>query len=548
MAEAVKKELEVQEDVRLYMMLQDSILFFVERMWGLVPQPCLPEYKDKLREIVALSGEQWEKRKSEIRPEWFGRWNEGRNNWDWYHFEKGKHITWQQYVILLSMEKAQHRLALRKISVASGHGIGKSAVLSWIILWFLFCFHNAQVPCTAPTSDQMHDVLWKELDIWIHRMPPGVAELYDHQRGYIRIKESPKTWYARAKTAAKENSEALAGVHSDFVLLCVDEASGVHEQIFNVAQSALTSENVFLVMIGNPTRIVGYFYDSHHKLKASFQTATFSSIDSPIVDADYEREQAMKHGRESDEYGFRVLGKFPRESAMDDQGWVRLFGEDVKFIEAKEEQGDKEFVGRRLLGHDPAGAGKNEAVWYGRDNHRARLLGSMDTSNEKEQASRTLTLMDKYKIHPRDTVLDNFGAGANIALQVSAMTRGKKIIRAINVGDKPRLDRDKEIFINIRAMLYWRAKQWLRSGGEIVFDPILKNELSYIMYRRTESGKIQIMSKKDMAKMGYPSPNRADALSLTFLEDITSKVSREAEASAIEDEVEKEMFDKFGVI
>src|SRR6266481_7271936 len=108
------------EDKKLYKAFQQSPILFIEKTWGLVPQ---------------------------------------RDN---SKFVKGKHITWQQHDILLAVEAAIQGKALKRISIASGHGIGKTTALAWLILWYLFCFKDAQVPCTAPTSDQIHDVLWKE--------------------------------------------------------------------------------------------------------------------------------------------------------------------------------------------------------------------------------------------------------------------------------------------------------------------------------------------------------------------------------------------------
>jgi hypothetical protein len=156
-------------------------------------------------------------------------------------------------------------------------------------------------------------------------MPKPVREKYEWTNGYIRITESPETWFARAKTARKENPEALAGVHGDFVMYIVDEASGVPEEIFNTAEGALTGDNVLVILISNPTRLIGYFYDSHHKDKESWQTLGFSSIDSPLVDKEYVSRIISKHGEDSDEYKIRVLGEFPREDTMDDKGYIAYF-------------------------------------------------------------------------------------------------------------------------------------------------------------------------------------------------------------------------------
>ena len=162
-------------------------------------------------------------------------------------FVKGKNITWQQDDILEAIEKAVNNKALKRIAVKSGHGIGKSTTLAWIILWFLFTHPDAQIPCTAPTENQMYDVLWKEISKWLKLMPQEIQEMYEWSNTYIRIRERPETWFARAKTARKEAPEALAGVHGDWVLFVIDEASGVPEEIFNTAEGALTNKDILVI-------------------------------------------------------------------------------------------------------------------------------------------------------------------------------------------------------------------------------------------------------------------------------------------------------------
>lgn len=454
------------EDIELYRAFQNSPLLFVEKMWGLIPQK-----RDE-------------------------------------PFVRGKHLTWQQAEIFAAVERAIRGEAVKRISIRSGHGIGKTSALAMLILWFLFCFKDAQVPCTAPTSDQIHDVLWKELANWLYRMPKAIADLYEWQTGYIRIRERPETWFARAKTARKEAPEALAGVHGDFVFMVVDEASGVPEEIFNTAQGALTNANILVLLISNPTRLIGYFYDSHKKDKRNWQTLHFSSEDSPIVDREFVLRIIEKHGRDSDEYRIRVLGDFPKADALDDKGYVPLLVEgDLRTTPVFA------LNGWRRLGVDPAGEGDDETVWIIRDSFRAKVVGREKVSTAKTIAQKTLTLITEYSVKDVDVTVDNFGEGANVAQEIAVATEGKVNVRAVNVGDPPS---EPERFLNLRAQAFWRMRKWLRSGGELVSDRGWE-ELLTIRYRAELNGKLRIMSKKDMRDEGYRSPNHADALMLTFV-------------------------------
>jgi len=230
------------------------------------------------------------------------------------HFEpfaKGKHLTWQQWLFFRAVEWGIAGKAPRKISVASGHGTGKSSELALFVLWFLFCHKDAQLSATAPTAQQMFDILWKEVSLWHQRMPAWMKDIFEVQGAYVRVKEREKTWFARAATARKENPEALAGVHGENVALVGDEASGIHEAIFETSQGALTSKNIFFILISNPTRLSGFFFNTHHKLKHSWQTLQFDSEESPIVDPSFVQGIIDTYGKDSSAYLIRVKGRFP---------------------------------------------------------------------------------------------------------------------------------------------------------------------------------------------------------------------------------------------
>lgn len=434
-------------------------------------------------------------------------------------FTKGKQYTWQQELILDAVEKAIKDEAPRRISVRSGHGIGKTATFSWLILWFLFCFKESQIPCTAPTSEQMNDALWKEVAKWLMRMPEGIKSKFEVTNTHIRVTERPATWFARAKTARKESPEALAGIHGDYVMLVIDEASGVPEEIFNTAEGALTEPNILVIMISNPTRTVGYFYDSHHKDQKNWQTLHFSSLDSPLVDYGYVNRIIEKHGEDSDEFRIRVLGEFPKLDALDDKGYIPLLmEEDLRLTPSGE------FVGEKLMGIDPSGEGDDKTVWVVRDNFKAKVVAQEQISSEKSIAEKTLTLMDYYNIRPENVFIDNFGSGANVAKEL-ALSRQQFRVNSMNVGEKAR---DEEFYINLRAESFDRMRKWLRQGGELVNHKGW-DELLSIRFRRELSGKMKIMGKREMKNEGVKSPNVADALMLTFTRNYIVRERAKAE-------------------
>lgn len=464
-----------------------SPLYFIEKMWGLVPQPVKLEKKLMLEvappEIV--------------KAEWFEP------------FEHGKHLTWQQYLILRAVESANRGEGAKRISVAAGHGIGKSMIMALLVLWYLFRYPDSQIPCTAPTSDQIHDVLWKEIKKWLDKMPQKVSQLYEHTDGYVRMKESPKTWFARAKTAKKEQPEALAGIHADYVLCLVDEASGVPEEVFNTAEGMLTNKNVLLLMISNPTRLIGYFYDSHHKDKSNWQVLQFSSTDSPIVEQDYSARIAQKHGADSDEYRVRVLGKFPKEDMVDNKGYVPLLTPSMVHTAPE----DYPFAPISRLGVDPSGEGSDETVAVIRDNFCARILFKEKTSTPLTIAQKVATVSAEFKLNGQNITIDNFGEGANVAVELA---KQRIFVNPVNVGIPAD---DDTRFINKRAEASWRLREWLVKGGQLIGNGW--DDLFTVRYRAELNGKLKIMGKEEMRREGIASPNVFDALMLTFVDEVT---------------------------
>lgn len=568
-----------------------SIRGFIFDMWKLVPQPPKPEYRDEFERLCKTSGKEWEEAKKTITGFWFGDPVDPSHTggeWEWYDFQKGKHYTWQQNLILIGIEKAVAGQASHLLSTVSGHGIGKSATCSWFVLWFLYCFYQSQVAVTAPTSHQMHDVLWKEMSIWINKMPEEHGKLYDWTSEYVKMNYAPDSWFARARTSSKENTEAMAGVHSDEgVAVVADEASGIAQQVFDTAEGALTGQNVFIFLISNGTQPIGYFFETHHRDKADWQNFSFNGEQSPIVDRKFIALKA-KHGIKSEEYKIRVKGGFPGTAGMDDSGYLQLIPAASIIVRLKGEL-DIPFLGRRILSVDPSGEGKDAATYVVRDRFKAALVFTRETTNDKEIAEDILTLADKYSILPEDIVVGAFGTGADVGKQVALATAAYKVpwdIYAVMEGNTPEAEekynphrfkraedelidpeggkqRSQEnkapvytdLYLNVRALMYFRARKWLFAGGNIVDVSVdnsdFKAEIVSQLYKRTLQGnRIQLMSKKERTKLRMKSPNISDAFAMGFMRDLDDNVrpltEEEIEARARENAVSED--DRFNAI
>ena len=565
-----------------------SIRLYIKDRWGLTPQKIKPTYKKRWEEAIATTGEEWEKVKTTITGDWFGdpvdtEWRGGE--WVWYdpegpihnreEFLKHKYFSWQQNLTLIGIEKAVSGNASNLISVVSGHGIGKSSECSWIILWFLECWLNSQIAVTAPTSHQMHDVLWKELSIWINKMPEEDAQIFEWTADYVRIKYARGEWFARARTSTKENTEAIAGVHSSSgVAIVVDEASGVPNQVFDTAEGAITSGKVLFVMISNGTQNTGYFYDSHHKDRSMWQNFCFNGEESPLVDRKYIKLKA-KHGLKSEEYGIRVRGTFPGESAMDTTGYLQLLSLPRIHIRIQDEY-EIPFLNRIILGIDPSGEGKDAATMVIRDPFKMKKIYERQSSNPRQIAEDALTFISEYHIDQKDVVCDSFGIGADVGKEIAVASGGKINIYTVLLGNTPKEEanynqdyfirtpeevqnpeenEDKwiDMYLNLRALAYFRLRAWCIAGGQVVDISVdnspFANEISVIKYKRTLQGnKIQIMPKKDMLKLGIKSPNIADAGMLTMLRPHYVVIGQSKEQMEAIEKENSEYYDKYSSV
>ena len=199
---------------------------------------------------------------------------------------------------------AQHR----KVSIRSGQGVGKTAFEANLVLWFLACFPYPRVVCTAPTRQQLNDVLWAEIAKWQERSPVLQAMLvWTKTRVYMRGHE--KRWFAVARTATKP--ENMQGFHEDNMLFVVDEASGVADPIMEAIQGTLSGDNNRLLMCGNPTQNTGTFHDSHTVDARSYYCMKVSSRDSPRTNKQNIADLERKFGKNSNVVRVRVDGEFP---------------------------------------------------------------------------------------------------------------------------------------------------------------------------------------------------------------------------------------------
>lgn len=286
-------------------------------------------------------------------------------------------------------------------------------------------------------------------------------------------------------------------------MIVADEASGVHDIIFQTAEGALTGQDILFILIGNPLRREGYFFDSHNDDKENWQCFNFNSEDSPIVDKKFVNRIISKYTKESDEYRFRVKGVPPSEANMDSDGYTNLLTD----TEIKLAMQTAPHFGQERMGIDVADTGSNSSVIIKRSAGYAEILLSEKSIDLMDFAGQ-IKLKGDTEFNSDLRYLDKVGVGSGC---LSRLHQLKFAILGINAGDPAS---DKKYF-NKKAEMYWRVREWIKGGGKLSKDSRWL-ELVKIKYKPTGKGQMQIMTKKEMIKKGIPSPDHADALALTF--------------------------------
>jgi len=404
-----------------------------------------------------------------------------------------------------------------QIAVASGHGIGKSALVAWIILWAMSTHEDTKGIVTANTDTQLRTKTWAELAKW-HRL--CICKhwfAFTATAIYSADPSHEKTWRVDAIPWSVTNSEAFAGLHNQGkrLLLIFDEASAIDDKIWEVAQGALTDKDTEIVWcaFGNPTRNVGSFYNCFHKLRHRWRTKQVDSRTVRISNKDQIQKWVDDYGEDSDFVKVRVKGEFPATSDRQFIGSGLVTAARGKHIPKSQYN-----FAAKIITCDPAWTGGDEVVIWLRQGLASQKLGIYPKNDDDGVIAGYL--MGFEDEHQADAVFIDIGYGTGI------YSFGKQLGRRWTLVEFGAASSDPA-FLNKRAEMWGLMKKWLKEGGAIPDDPQLAEELTSVEYFVVPSGhnagKIQLESKKDMKARGLPSPNRADALALSFAYPVQPK-------------------------
>lgn len=416
-----------------------------------------------------------------------------------------------------------------RMAVASGHGIGKTALTAWVIHWFIATRPGCAGVVTANTADQLKNKTWRELSKWNTRAING--HWFDWTATSFKSVERPDTWFIAAQPWSKERSEAFAGLHEKDVLVLFDEASAIDDVIWEVAEGAMTEKGALWLALGNPTRNSGRFRECWGRFRNFWRTKQIDSRTAKRTNKAEIEQYAAVYGEDSDFFRVRVRGMWPRASSM------QFISSEI-VDEAMAREPVCHLFEPLVMGVDVARFGDDQTVIAFRRGRDActipwKRYRNIDTMTLAAEVAR---LADVNQV---DAIfVDGVGIGAGV---VDRLRQLHRTVFDVQSGAKPSgLFFDEPIKVkNKRAEMWAAMRQWLKIGA-IPDDDELEADLTSLEYGYDADNAIQLERKEDMKKRGLGSPDSADALALTFAEPVAPKsdatrIQREAAANKEQD-------------
>ena len=401
----------------------------------------------------------------------------------------------------------------RRVAVKSGNGLGKDFTAAVAVLWYVHAHDPAIVLSTAPTFRQVRHVLWRQ----IHRLYRNASDRLGGTMLDTRW-EVADDRYALGLSA--NDADQFQGFHCENMFVVVDEAEGVAEPIYEAVEAVMTSAQPTLLLIGNPTTTSGGFHRAFHRERGIYETITMSALESPNVEANsikipglttpaWVEERRAMWGENSEMFRARVMGEFP------DRGEDNLIAisdiDDATYSpgEMPADTGGYEPV---VLGVDVARYGVDRTVIMVR---RGDVVVDVKVRHGFPTTATTGQIVASARDrHPQQVNVDETGLGAGV---VDILREQGFTVYGFNGSAAPVAE--EMVCANLRAEGYWTLARRFRDHRiRIPRDAELIAELASLRYRYNSRGKVLMESKDSMKSRGLPSPDKADALMLAFLD------------------------------
>lgn len=405
-----------------------------------------------------------------------------------------------------------------QLARTSGHGIGKSALVSWIILWAISTFEDTKGVVTANTENQLKTKTWAELAKWYRLFVAKSLFKMTATALFSADPEHEKTWRIDMVPWSERNTEAFAGLHNQSrrILVVFDEASAIPDVIWETTEGALTDRNTQIIwaVFGNPTRNKGRFREcfAGGRFAHRWKSKAIDSRSVRFTDKAQIERWVKDYGEDSDFVRIRVRGVFPRIDAVSFISYESA----LAAVDRKVEFFDYE---PRICGVDVARFGDDASVIMCRQGRSARHIPmqtfrGLDT---QQLAAKIATFFLQHKC--QICMVDGGGVGGGVIDRLRVLRIPVVEVDFGSRAEGTNLD-DGSRYSNKRAEIWGAVRNWLETGsiprevdGQ---DASTIDELIAPNYFITDKEEIRLESKRDMRSRGVASPNWADALACTF--------------------------------
>jgi hypothetical protein len=418
---------------------------------------------------------------------------------------------WQEEVL----EAFPHK---QRIAMPAAKGVGKTTCLTWIAWNFLLTRKNAKCAATSISGDNLRDNFWTEMAKW-QQMAPILKGAFTWTKERIFANENPEQWWLSSRTYtqsgdATQQANTLAGLHADYILFLIDESGGMSDAVMVSADAALSScKEGHIVQAGNPTALGGPLYRAVQNENNLWHVVRISSDpDDPNrsnrMSIEWARQFIEEYGRDSDWTRVNVFGLFPRS------GFNALIGPEE--VRAAMKRAYREYdIGpvAKVMGIDVARYGDDSSVISKRQGIQAYTFIShraLDSVAGAAIVNREWFSWEADAVFIDDT--GGFGSGWLDQLRLL----GRAPI-GVHFAAKPH---ERQRYENKRAEMYQNMVDWIKAGGALPEDRELLEDLTNTTYSAPKG--VLILEPKELvkAKQLGRSPDKADALALTFAEPV----------------------------
>lgn len=406
------------------------------------------------------------------------------------------------------IEAAQASKRFKFVLFGGSVGSGKSRWLRWMMIYWLMEFFSKYQIRGIRAGLFCEDYIAlndRHLTKIKYEFPSWLGD-YNQQKHEFTLKPE----YGSGIVAFRNLAEPENYLSVEFAIQGVDEINRNPKSVFDMLRSRLRwpgIKDVKFLAGCNPLGEawvkniwVKRLFPSEEKEQYEFVYVPALPTDNPYLPQEYYK--SLESLPENQRRAYLEGNWDAFDESMDERGYIRLINDrelQASFVSYGDHSGYK------ILGVDPAAGGDNSAIVLKSGNIQEILF------NQKLQNTMDLVgvIMDKYRVSKADyIVIDKTGVGQGVFDRLKELDYP---VKGVAFGEKS----EDEQFANLKAEWHWREREWLLSGGRLLFNTGW-NEFEIVKYKNKD-GRIHIQPKEELFKEGIASPNCVDAAVLTMV-------------------------------